>query len=268
MSFSRVPRAADGPFDLAAFAALFRDETRLVAVTHASNVSGEALPLSAIGRICAEKNVPLLIDAAQTAGHWPVSFEDCHASALAVPGHKGLLGPSGVGALLLSTSLAEQLDPLVSGGTGSMSDSEEIPAYLPDKFEAGTLNLPGVYGMHAALQFLTERGTPYFHLLESALTERFLAGLSSVPGVRVVAANARERVGVVSVVFLRHDNADAAFRLADEFGVMTRVGLHCAPAAHKALGTFPQGTVRFSFGYGNAAADVDAALEAIAIIAE
>lgn len=261
-AFSRVPLREDGSFDLEAFAGMFRENTRLVALTHASNVSGALLPLESVAGICKARGVPLLIDAAQTAGHTPLSLTGYGACALAVPGHKGLLGPSGIGALLLSPSLASRIEPLVTGGTGSASDSEMQPAFMPDRFESGTLNLPGLFGLAAALEFIEERGVQTFYEEERALTDRFLNGIQDMPGLRVLPAGG-ERVGVVSCCFLERDNAEAAYMLETQFGIMTRCGLHCAPAAHRALGSFPQGSVRFSFGYGNAASDIDAALEAL-----
>ncbi|MDO4572692.1 MAG: aminotransferase class V-fold PLP-dependent enzyme [Clostridia bacterium] len=262
LSVLRVPCREDGGFDMEAFRAMLRPGVRLAALTHASNVSGALLPLEAVAALCKEAGVPLLIDAAQTAGHVPISVEGFGEMALAVPGHKGMLGPSGIGALLLSPSLAARMEPLVMGGTGSASDSESQPAFMPDRFESGTPNLPGIYGFSAAAAFIEARGPESLQSGQAALTERFLAGIKAMPGIRVLPAG-DARVGVVTCDFQRFDNAGIAYRLEREHGIMTRCGLHCAPAAHRALGSFPGGGVRFSFGYGNAASDIDAALEAI-----
>lgn len=267
VTYERVPCRADGGFDLDAFYSMLRSNTRLVVMTHASNVSGALLPLCEIATACRDRGVPLLIDAAQTAGHVPIDVSSFGEYALAVPGHKGLLGPSGIGALLMSRSLAERIEPLVAGGTGSASDSEWQPQLLPDKFESGTLNLPGVCGLETALTFLSKRGVEFFATLENKLTERFCGGLAAIPRVRVLPAG-NKRVGVVTCDFTDRDNAEVADALDREFGILTRCGMHCAPAAHKALGSFPQGGVRFSFGYGNAASDVDAALNAIESISK
>ena len=151
VAVSRVPCDAEGFADLDALPGLFRENTRLVIMAHGSNVCGVVQDAAAIGRICAEKGVPFALDAAQTAGHFPVDFRAFGLSAMAVPGHKGLLGPGGVGALLLRDDFAQKLTPLIAGGTGSASDIEYLPSYLPDRFESGTANLPGCYGWEAAL---------------------------------------------------------------------------------------------------------------------
>ncbi len=266
-AFTRIPVAPDGAFDFSALECAFRPDTRLCVMTHASNVSGALLPIARIGRICRAHGVPLLLDAAQTAGHVAIDFAALGLSALAVPGHKGLLGPSGIGALLLEPALAGRLSPLVAGGTGSASDSEAQPDYMPDRFESGTMNLPGIYGLHAALGFILNTGVQALGEQEHALAERFLDGVSRLERVRVHGTGAAYgRVGVVSCTFDGLDSAEVAFRLENEFGILTRCGLHCAPSAHRSLGTFPHGTVRFSFGYGNAAPDIDAALCALRMI--
>lgn len=237
-------------------------------MAHGSNVCGAVQDAAAIGRICAEKGVPFALDAAQTAGHLPVDFQAFGLSAMAVPGHKGLLGPGGVGALLLRDDFAKKLTPLIAGGTGSASDSEYLPPYLPDRFESGTANLPGCYGWEAALRFIEETGVDVLRQHERALCARFLDGLADISGVRLVGPrNMDRRVGVISVDFLRRDNAEMAYALEAQYGILTRCGLHCAPSAHKTLGTFPQGTVRFSLGWASAEADVDAALAAIRALA-
>ena len=173
----------------------------------------------------------------------------------------------GIGALLLTAELAASLTPLVAGGTGSASDSELLPPYLPDRLESGTPNLPGIYGLRAALAFVEQQGVERLRRHELALCERFLDGIAPLSGVRL--CGTREpgrRVGVISVDLPGRDNAEAAFRLEQEFGILTRCGLHCAPAAHRSLGTFPQGTIRFSLGFANTEQDVDAAVAALRAI--
>ncbi len=267
VTFTRIPANRNGETKVDAVASMLRENTRLVLVSHASNVCGATLLLTDLAYICESAGVPLAVDAAQTAGHLPIDFEKLHLSALCVPGHKGLLGPQGVGALLLEKSFAEQLTPLVTGGTGSASEREEQPDYLPDRFESGTLNLPGIFGLNAALSFILERGVESFQTHEQALTARFLEGLAGAP-VRVAGpGNARRQVGVISVDFEGRDNAEAAFVLERDFGVLTRCGLHCAPNAHRVLGTFPGGTVRFSIGYSTTEAEIDAAVAAVRQVA-
>ena len=261
---SRIPCDSRGFADVDALPGLFRENTRLVLVAHGSNVCGAVQDAAAIGRICAARGVPFALDAAQTAGHFPIDFQALGLSALAVPGHKGLLGPGGVGALLLRDELAQRLTPLIAGGTGSASDSEYLPPYLPDRFESGTANLPGYYGWEAALRFVEDRGVDALRRHEMALCIRFLDGLADMEHLRLVGPRDPERrVGVISVDFLRRDNAEMAYELETRYGILTRCGLHCAPSAHKALGTFPQGTVRFSLGWASTEADVDAALAAL-----
>lgn len=266
--FDRVPCDGEGRLDPADLPPLLRPNTRLVVIAHASNVGGGVQDIAAVGRICRERGIPLLVDAAQTAGHWEIDFEGWGLSALSVPGHKGLMGPSGIGALLMSPEFAKELAPIVAGGTGSASDSERQPDYMPDRFESGTPNIPGIYGLYAAVEFILETGVEILHRREAELTNRFLSGLRGISGIRLAGPWALEnRVGVVSVDFLTRDNAEAAFRLEQDYGILTRCGLHCAPAAHKTLGTFPQGTVRFSPGWYTSDEEIEAAVAAIRDIA-
>lgn len=265
----RIPCDGEGFLDIGALPALIRSNTRLVILAHGSNVCGSVQDAQAVGDICAQRGIPFAIDAAQTAGHFPIDFQRFHLSAMAVPGHKGLLGPSGIGAVLMTDAFAQQLTPLIAGGTGSASDSEYLPPYLPDRFESGTPNVPGIYGMEAAVRFVEEQGVEALRAHEMELCGHFLDGLCAISGVRLCGTrDLNRRVGVLSVDFLHRDNAEAAFLLETEYGILTRCGLHCAPSAHKTLDTFPQGTVRFSLGFANTHSDVDAALSAIAAISE
>lgn len=264
VSFDRIPCDEEGRLRLEALPSLFRANTRLVLIAHASNVSGTVQDAAAVGALCAARGVPFALDAAQSAGHLPVDVQALGLSALVVPGHKGLLGPQGIGAALLAPDFAARLDPLIAGGTGSASDSEELPAWMPDRFESGTLNLPGIYGWERALEWIEEQGVAALESHERDLTARFLAGLDGLPGVRLAGpAGTDGRVGVISLDFVEQDNGEVAWRLENDFGVLTRCGLHCAPSAHRTLGTFPQGTVRFSLGYANTRDDVDGALAAL-----
>ena len=268
VSFDRLPADSGGFVDPDDIRKLVRRNTKLILMAHGSNVSGSVQNASAIGSIAAQYGIPFALDGAQTAGHFPLDFEGLQLSALSVPGHKGLLGPSGIGALLVTEELAHRLTPLVAGGTGSASDSELLPAYLPDRFESGTLNLPGIYGWEAAMGFVYARGVDALRAHEIKLTGRFIEGLRDIQSVRLCGPTSLEnRVGVLSLDFLRQDNAAVAYELEQRFGILTRCGLHCAPAAHRSLGTFPKGTVRFSLGYANTEADVDAALAAIRALA-
>ena len=232
---------------------------RAVALTHASNVSGTLFPIAQVGALCRQAGVFFLVDAAQTLGVLPVDVAAMGIDGLAFPGHKGLLGPQGIGGLALSPALAQALEPVVSGGTGSMSESLAMPPFLPDKFEAGTLNLPGIFGLGAALDYLAAEGEA-LRARERKLARHLWYRLMELDGegLRVLGSGEPDRrVGVVSVDFPGRDNGEMAFRLEQEYGVQTRCGLHCAPLAHRTLGTFPQGAVRFSVGPFNTFAEID-----------
>lgn len=269
VAFDRVPCDGEGFLRIENIEELIRPNTRLFVLCHASNVCGTVQDAEAVGRLCKLHNIPLLLDAAQTAGHVPVDFEGFGLSAMAIPAHKGLLGPQGMGALLVTKEFAAQMEPLLAGGTGSQSDSEEIPSYMPDRFEPGTPNLPGIYGWSAALDYVNQSSLPTLRSHDLALTEQFLKGLEDIPNLRMVGTKElSRRVGVIAIDFANLDNAEAADRLEQVFGILTRCGMHCAPSAHKALGTFPQGVVRFSIGYQTKPEDVEAALQAIAVLAK
>ncbi len=267
IDFDRVPCDGDGFLQEDQVEALIRPNTRLFILNHASNVCGTVQNAEAVGKLCKLHGIPLVLDAAQTAGHVPVDFEAFGLSALSVPAHKGLLGPQGIGALLVTPDFAQGLDPLIAGGTGSLSDSEDLPPYMPDRFESGTPNLPGIYGWSAAMDYVNQIGLHNLRSHEEALTLRMLDGLKGLPNLRLVGTgDMARRVGVIAVDFLKEDNAQIADRLEQEFGILTRCGMHCAPSAHKTLNTFPQGVVRFSVGYGTTEEEIDQALAAIAAI--
>ena len=269
VEFDRIPCSREGLLDPADIEPLIRPNTRLLVMAHGSNVCGSVQDAAAVGEICARHGIAFVLDAAQTAGHYPVDFAAFNLSALCVPGHKGLLGPSGTGALLMTDAFAKALAPIVAGGTGSASDSEFLPEYLPDRFESGTPNLPGIYGWEAAIRFVEETGIDSMRRHEMALCKRFLDGLQQISGAVLCGTkDLCRRVGVVSVDFPGQDNAEAAFELETAYGILTRCGLHCAPSAHKTLDTFPRGTVRFSLGFASTEADIDAALEAIRKVSE
>lgn len=237
--------------------------TKAILVTHASNVCGTILPIEEIGQIAAKHQIVFAIDGAQSAGTIDVDMQRCKIDFLAFTAHKGLLGPQGIGGFLISDRLAEELEPLIAGGTGSQSDLLTMPRELPDKFESGTLNLPGIIGLHAALTYIEKTGIECIHQKKMELTEYFLDGIKAIPMIRVLGRkDTMNRVAVVSLDFQGHDNAQVAFSLEQEYGIMTRVGLHCAPEAHKTLGTFPRGTVRFAFSSHNTIEEIDVALKA------
>lgn len=198
------------------------------------------------------------MDTAQTAGTLDIDMQKCGIDFLAFTGHKGLLGPQGIGGFLISEELDRQMQPYIAGGTGSQSDSFEMPDNLPDKYESGTMNLPGIIGLHAALSYLEETGIEKIHDRKMELTEYFLENIKELPGIRIAGRqDVRQRVAVVSLDFQTSDNAVVAFELEQRADIMTRVGLHCAPLAHRTLHTFPQGTVRFAFSASNTKEEID-----------
>lgn len=239
------------------------DGLRAVVMVHASNVSGTIMPIEEIGKRCAEKGVIFIVDAAQTAGNTPIDMHKCHISGLTIPAHKSMLGPQGLGVMLIDPAIKSEIVPLIAGGTGSHSDLATMPEEMPDRFESGTLNLPGIFGLHASCKWLLEHGEEV-RTHEKALTQRMIDGILKIENVRLVGLPSSEgRVGVISADFLKEDNALVAFHLEQDYGIMTRVGLHCAPLAHRSLGTFPEGTVRFSIGPFNTEEDIDVAIGAI-----
>lgn len=270
--FTRAQCSSDGSLDPSILPALLEPSTKAVVMTHCSNVCGTLLPLEQVGAFAASHGLKFIVDSAQTAGVFPVDMKTMHIDALCFTGHKGLLGPQGIGGFLLAPEMVPLIDPLLSGGTGSISHTEETPDFMPDRFEPGTPNLPGIAGLHAALDWLTRTDINAVRSRELALTERFLNGLQPLEDAGLLRIIGRRditgRAGVVSIQAVKMDNAELAFRLDDEYGIMTRVGLHCAPSAHKTLGTFPEGTVRFSFGHANSENEADAALKALSAILE
>ena len=266
VTFSRLPANRHGESKAEDLLNLINANTKLVAISHASNVCGVIFPLAEVAKICQSYQLPLIVDGAQTAGHLDIDFSALHLSALCVPGHKGLMGPQGLGAILFHKEFAKQVEPLITGGTGSASDQERQPDFLPDKFEAGTLNLPGIYGLHKALEYILYKGIHNLHLQQVQLLDKFLQLLKPLPVHIIGPADSSRQVGVVSLDFPGLDNGKVAFYLEQKYGVLTRCGLHCSPSAHRTLQTFPQGTVRFSLGHFTTTQDIEKVVEAISSI--
>lgn len=283
VSFSRIPCLETGELCTDTIPSLIKSNTKAIIMTHASNVCGTVMPIKVVGDICQKYSLEFIVDSAQTAGILPINMADMNISALAFTGHKGLLGPQGIGGFILSEDMIERIEPLISGGTGSISHTENIPDFMPDKFEAGTLNLPGIMGLHASLSWIKEKTIEALYKHELELTEEFIKelipfekrGLIKIVGQKNITDETDVyapkkpsntpvyRTGIVSVQTLTIDSAAVAYTLDSKYNIMTRVGLHCAPNAHKTLGTYPEGTVRFSFGYGNDLSDIKAAVNAL-----
>jgi len=280
VEFDRIPGNENGELILDAVEPMIKPNTVAVVMSHASNICGTVNPIREVGAICRKHGIKLIVDSAQSAGVLPINMQEMNIDALCFTGHKSLLGPQGIGGFIITEEMISLIDPILSGGTGSISHTEEIPDFMPDRFEPGTMNLPGIVGLNAGLNWIKTKGLDRIADHELYLTQRFIDGLLPLEEQGLVKIcglkgcwkeeNGQKipiRTGVVSIQTLKTDCADAAFRLDFEYGIETRVGLHCAPNAHKTLGTFPTGTIRFSFGNFNTDEDVDAAIKAVAEIA-
>ncbi|MBI5190682.1 MAG: aminotransferase class V-fold PLP-dependent enzyme [Nitrospirae bacterium] len=261
------PKGVTDPFSIKA---AIKTNTTLVAVTHASNVIGTITPIGEIIEAAHARNVPVLLDAAQTAGSVNIDVEGLGLDLLACPGHKCLYGPQGTGFLYIAPSV--RLKPILYGGTGSRSDMDTMPDFLPDRYEAGTLNTPGIAGLGAGCEFIVSEGIARIRSHEVALCKRLMEGLAGVPGMKLYGVDDPwARASVVSFNIIGNvegmDPASVGDRLDSEFGIAVRVGIHCAPDAHKTMGSYPTGAVRMSPGYFNTAEDIDKAVEAVAEIA-
>ena len=267
ISFSRIPCDREGNLELEALPKLVQQRTKAVIMTHASNVCGTLLPIDKVGDFCKQRGLLFIVDSAQSAGVFPINMQQLHIDALAFTGHKGLLGPQGIGGFVLREHLVKRLAPFIVGGTGSLSHTESTPRFMPDKFEAGTLNLPGIMGLAAGVRWLNQRGMASLRAHELALTEQLLTGLLDLEQQGLLRIVGRrdivQRTSVVSIAATKQDLAVVAHRLNEEYGIATRVGLHCAPNAHKTLQTYPTGTLRFSMGWHNNEEDIVAALKAL-----
>jgi len=236
--------------------------TRLLLVNHCSNVSGSLQPVKELGRWCRSQGLLFMLDGSQTAGCLPIDFKKLEVDLFAASGHKGLLGPAGTGFLYLRPGLT--LNPLFYGGTGSHSSSDLPPEDLPDRFEAGTPNTSGIAGLQAAIRYLLQVGVANIRIHETGLIEKLVDGLCAIPGVKVYGSReAGLRGGAISFNLQGWDPAEVGFYLDQRENICVRAGLHCAPDAHRTLGTFPQGTIRVSPGYSSTEKDVDTFLAAV-----
>ncbi len=262
---SIVPCASDGSIDAGDFVGSINSGTRLVVIIHASNVVGTLLPVTEIASIAHQAGALLLVDAAQTAGVIPIDMKEMGIDLLAFTGHKELQGPPGIGGLVISDNVdASQIEPLICGGTGSRSESEEQPDDIPDKFEGGTANLTGIAGLGAGLKWINGTGINEIREHLKKLSQTLNDGLSAIPKLKVYGTLDPERsVAIVSFTVAGKLVSEIGHRLDEEYGVLSRVGLHCAPAAHKTIGTFPEGTVRLAPGAFTTMDDIQEAIKAI-----
>jgi selenocysteine lyase/cysteine desulfurase len=242
-------------------------KTRLIAMLHASNVTGTLQPAGEVGRIAADHGLVFLLDAAQSLGYVPIDVKSLGCHLLAAPGHKGLLGPLGTGVLYIAPGLEEHLLPTRQGGTGTKSDEESPPNELPDRYEAGNLNMAGIAGLEAGAEYVAAHLAADLPQMRS-LTRRLLDGLRELKGAQLYGPTSVDRrVGVVSLNIAGYDPQEAAALLDSTWSIQSRAGLHCAPRMHAALGTLPAGTLRLSLGHFTTEAEIDAATGAIAEIA-
>ncbi len=264
-----IPTDGDGIADINKTLKMIEDTSfDMIILSHASNVCGNVFPLEKISALAKTKNIPIVLDASQSAGHIEINFETLNLSALCAPAHKGLLAPQGLGILLLSNDFAKKLKPLITGGTGSLSSSEVQPDFLPDKFESGTPNIPAIFGLNASIKYLLEKGITNIRHQEMMLTEKFTSMLQEIneanTNFKILGTNnLNHKLGVISLDFSDFDNAEFSTILEEDYGIKTRCGLHCSPMAHKCLGTFPQGSVRFSISHFTTIEEIEYTVNAI-----
>ena len=259
-----LPCSSQGELDPDRIRQALRPNTKAIVLTQAANVTGTILPIAEAGRIAHENGIILIVDGAQGAGALPIDVEKMGIDLLAFTGHKSLLGPPGTGGLYIREGLEARIIPLMEGGTGSRSEFEQQPDFLPDKYEAGTPNTVGLAGLLAGVSWILSRGVEHIRSHEEALTGRFIAGLKEIPGVPLYGpGDPALQAALVSFNIAGLTPSDAALELDERFGILSRPGLHCAPSAHRTIGTFPRGTVRFGFSFFNTPEEIDASLAAI-----
>jgi len=256
-----------GEIDIEDFKSKIKDNTKLVTLSHGSNIIGTIQPLATIGKICKDNNIFFIIDSAQTAGVIDLDFQKLNCNALAFTGHKSLLGPQGIGGFIIDDLMNDVCSSLIVGGTGSVSSDIIQPNFLPDKFESGTINAPGIAGLLAGINFIKSEGLSTIKEHEDYLTQKFIDGILNIPTMKVYGhLNTKNRTSTISINSSSIDNNELGFILDSEYNIITRTGLHCAPLAHKTIGTYPNGTLRFSFGYFNDEKDISYILSCINLI--
>jgi len=265
VELSIIPCSPKGILDPMEVEKKIQTNTRMVVLNHASNVTGTLLPIREAGQIARKHDLLFLVDAAQTAGTYPIDVEEDGIDLLACTAHKSLYGPQGTGGLVIGVRVEEkEMTPLKQGGTGSRSEFEEQPDFLPDRFESGTPNSIGIAGLLAGVRFVLETGIEQIRNHEISLIQKLIGGLKEFPRVRLYGPeNGLDRTATLSFNVVNLSPSEVAFRLEREFEILCRPGLQCAPAAHRTIGTFPEGTVRFSLSYLNSEEHVDQVLKAV-----
>jgi len=253
-----------GRLDPAKIEAAINKKTKLIIITYASNVSGTIMPVEEVGEIAAKNNLYYMLDTAQAAGVYDIDFKKLKVDFLAFTGHKALMGPTGTGGFAVSKKMAAEMKPLIEGGTGSKSHLEQQPDFLPDKFESGTMNTMGISGLKAGVEYIQKIGTKKIREHEQKLGKLFLKGLKKIPEIKIVGpADLKEQVPTFSVTAGDRDLGQLSYQLDEKYNIMTRSGLHCAPLAHQTLGTFPEGSLRFSIGYFNTPPEIEFTLDSL-----
>ena len=267
VSLTILPFSAAGTVTPEAIEAVIRSNTRMIVCTHGSNLTGDLNDLEAIGRVCKKHHLLFVVDASQTAGVFPIQMDSMNIDVLCFTGHKSLMGPQGTGGMCVRKGV--QIRPLLVGGSGIDSYSKIHPQVMPTALEAGTLNAHGIAGLSAALDFIKKVTPDVIRQREEELTRRFVSQIKSIPGVKLYGNYEQfPRAPILSLNILDYDSGEIADVLAQDYGIMTRAGAHCAPLMHEALGTEEQGAVRFSFSYFNAEEEIDQAANAIRELAE
>jgi cysteine desulfurase family protein len=270
IELSLIPCSREGMMDPREVERRVKPDTKMVVLNHASNVTGTLLPANEVGSIAKKYDLLFLVDAAQTAGAYPIDVEKNGIDLLAFTGHKSLYGPQGTGGLVIGKRVNEkEMVPLKQGGTGSRSEFEEQPDFLPDRFESGTPNGVGIAGLLAGVRFVLEKGVEQIHQQESRLMDRLIEGLKEIPQLKFYGPeNRKDRMATLSFNLEQLSSSEIALLLEKEFGILCRPGLHCAPAAHRTIGTFPEGTVRFSLSLFSTEDEIETAIQAVSSIAK
>ena len=265
IEYDILPADAQGKIRLSEIRAHIRANTRLICICHESNVNGVIQPLKETAKITRENGLFLLADCAQSAGHLPLDIEKDGIDFLCFTGHKGLYGPAGTGGVVFGSRVdTEQIRPLLHGGTGSLSESFDQPGFLPDRFESGTQNVCGLAGLNAGIQWIEERGITQLAMHGEQLIRKMAECFRDIPGIHCFSGEGQ----VLSITIDHTDNGSTAAELEERWGIMTRIGLHCAPLAHRTLGTFPNGTIRFAVSPFNTEEEIETCIRACETLAE
>jgi cysteine desulfurase family protein len=258
------PITIDNNINIEKLEELINEKTKLIIMTHASNVFGNILNLEDVGKVAKKYSIPFVVDAAQSAGQILVDIKKLNASAICFTGHKSLMGPTGIGGIVFNDKFFTLIDPLIVGGTGSKSSSLIQPDFMPDKFESGTQNIVGIFGLGAGLDFIDRIGLENIHNHEMKLLRRFTKSILNLNGIKVHGdSECINRTGVLSISSDIYDISEISEFLSSKYNIATRVGMHCSPIAHQTMGTYPNGTLRFSLSFFNVVADVDYAFNAL-----